>query len=47
MIAAQFHALFTAMMFGAVGAGLSLLFALFCPKQRGHKFSVIESKEHG
>jgi hypothetical protein len=47
MIAAQFRDLFTAMMFGAVGAGLSLLFALFLPETAGRKFSVIESKEHG
>jgi predicted MFS family arabinose efflux permease len=47
MIAAQLHDLFTAMMFGAMGASLSLLFALFLPETAGRKFSVIESKEHG
>jgi MFS family permease len=47
MIDAQLHDLFTAMMFGAVGAGLSLLFSLFLPETAGRKFSVIESKEHG
>jgi hypothetical protein len=35
MIAAQFHDLFTSMMFGAVGAGLNLLFALFVPRNSG------------
>jgi MFS family permease len=44
---AQLHDLFPAMMFGAVGAGLSLLFSLFLPETAGRKFSVIESKEHG
>lgn len=47
MIAAQFHEVFTAMMFGAVGTGLSLLFALLLPETAGRKFSVIDSKEHG
>jgi MFS family permease len=47
MIAAQFRDLFIAMMFGVVGAGLSLLFALFLPETARRKFSVIESKEHG
>jgi MFS family permease len=47
MIEAQLRDLFAAMMFGAVGAGLSLLFSLFLPETAGRKFSVIESKEHG
>jgi MFS family permease len=47
VLAAQFKDLFTAMMFGAVGAVLSLLFALFLPETAGRKFAVIESKEHG
>ena len=36
-----------AMMFGIVGAVLSLLFALFLPETAGRKFTVIEGKEHG
>jgi MFS family permease len=47
VLAAEFKDLFTAMMFGAVGAVLSLLFALFLPETAGRKFAVIESKEHG
>jgi hypothetical protein len=35
------------MMFGVVGALLSLMFALFLPETAGRKFSVIEGKEHG
>jgi MFS family permease len=47
VLAAEFKDLFTAMMFGAIGAVLSLLFALFLPETAGRKFAVIESKEHG
>jgi hypothetical protein len=39
--------LFTAMMFGAVGASPSLLFALLLPETAGRKVAVIEGKEHG
>jgi hypothetical protein len=41
VLAAEFKDPFTAMMFGAVGAVLSL------PETAGRKFAVIESKEHG
>jgi MFS family permease len=47
VLAAEFKDLFTAMMFGAVGAVLSLLFALFLPETAGRKFAVIEGKEQG
>jgi MFS family permease len=47
VLAAEFKDLFTAMMFGAVGAVLSLVFALFLPETAGRKFAVIESKEQG
>jgi hypothetical protein len=47
VIAAQLHDLFNAMMFGVVGAALSLLFALLLPETAGRKFAVIEGKEHG
>jgi MFS family permease len=47
LLAAQFHDLFTAMMFGIVGAVLSLVFALFLPETAGRKFAVIEGKEQG
>ena len=46
-IAAQLRDLFNAMMYGGVGAVLSLLFALFLPETAGRKFAVIEGKEHG
>jgi hypothetical protein len=35
------------MMFGAFGAVLSFVFALFLPETAGRKFAVIESKEQG
>jgi len=47
VIAAALGNLFNAMMFGIVGAVLSLLFALFLPETAGRKFAVIEGKEHG
>jgi hypothetical protein len=47
MIAAQIHDLFTATMFGAVGASPSLLFALLLPETVGRKVAVIEGKAHG
>ena len=47
VIAALLGNLFSAMMFGIVGAVLSLLFALFLPETAGRKFAVIEGKEHG
>jgi MFS family permease len=47
VLAASLGSLFGAMMFGLVGAALSLLFALFLPETAGRKFAVIESKEHG
>ena len=47
VIAALIGDLFNAMMFGIVGAVLSLLFALFLPETAGRKFAVIEGKEHG
>jgi hypothetical protein len=47
VIAALLGNLFNAMMFGIVGAVLSLLFALFLPETAGRKFAVIEGKEHG
>jgi MFS family permease len=47
VIAAELHDLFGAMMFGAVGAILSLLFALLLPETAGRSFAVIEGKEHG
>jgi MFS family permease len=45
VIAAQLRDLFTAMMFGIIGAILSLVFALFLPETAGRRFSVIEGKE--
>ncbi len=45
VIAGLLHDLFTAMMFGIVGAALSLVFALFLPETAGRKFAVIEGKE--
>jgi MFS family permease len=47
VLAAEFKDLFSAMMFGAIGAVLSLLFALFLPETAGRKFAVIESKDQG
>ena len=47
VIAALLGNLFNAMMFGIVGAVLSLLFALLLPETAGRKFAVIEGKEHG
>jgi MFS family permease len=47
VIAALLRDLFAAMMFGVIGAVLSLLFALFLPETAGRTFSVIEGKEHG
>ena len=47
VIAALLGNLFNAMMFGIIGAVLSLLFALFLPETAGRKFAVIEGKEHG
>jgi len=47
VIAALLHDLFAAMMFGVIGAVLSLLFALFLPETAGRTFTVIEGKEHG
>jgi hypothetical protein len=47
VIAALLQDLFKAMMFGVIGAVLSLLFALFLPETAGRKFAVIEGKEHG
>jgi MFS family permease len=47
VIAALLRDLFSAMMFGVIGAVLSLLFALFLPETAGRKFTVIEGKEHG
>jgi MFS family permease len=47
VIAALLHDLFAAMMFGVIGAALSLLFALFLPETAGRTFTVIEGKEHG
>jgi MFS family permease len=47
VIAALLHDLFAAMMFGVIGAVLSLLFALFLPETAGRTFAVIEGKEHG
>jgi len=47
LMAASLHDLFSAMMFGIVGAVLSLVFALFLPETAGRKFAVIEGKEHG
>ena len=47
LLAAYFHDLFTAMMFGIVGAVLCLVFALLLPETAGRKFAVIESKERG
>jgi MFS family permease len=45
VLAGYFHDLFTAMMFGVVGAVLCLVFALFLPETAGRRFAVIESKE--
>ncbi len=45
VIAAQLHDLFKAMMFGVIGAVLSLVFALFLPETAGRRFAVIEGKE--
>jgi hypothetical protein len=47
VIAALIGDLFLAMMFGVIGAVLSLLFALLLPETAGRKFAVIEGKEHG
>ena len=47
LLAAYFHDLFTAMMFGVVGSILVLTFALLLPETAGRKFAVIESKERG
>ena len=47
LLAAHYHDLFTAMMFGIIGAALCLLFALLLPETAGRKFAVIEGKEHG
>ena len=47
VIAALLQDLLKAMMFGVIGAVLSLLFALFLPETAGRKFAVIEGKEHG
>jgi len=47
VIAALLGNLFNAMMFGIIGAVLSLLFALLLPETAGRKFAVIESKERG
>jgi hypothetical protein len=47
VIAALLGDLFQAMMFGVIGAVLSLLFALLLPETAGRKFAIIESKEHG
>ena len=47
VIAVLLGNLFNAMMFGIVGAALSLLFALLLPETAGRKFAVIEGKEHG
>jgi MFS family permease len=47
VIAAQLHDLFAAMMFGGIGASLSLLFALQLPETAGRRFAVIEGKEQG
>jgi MFS family permease len=47
VIAALIGDLFQAMMFGVIGAVLSLLFALLLPETAGRKFAVIEGKEHG
>jgi MFS family permease len=45
LLAAHFHDLFTAMMFGIVGSALCLVFALMLPETAGRKFAVIEGKE--
>lgn len=47
VIAASIGDLFDAMMFGIVGAALSLTFALFLPETAGRRFAVIESKKQG
>src|SRR5215471_12747268 len=47
VIAALLGDLFQAMMYGVIGAVLSLLFALLLPETAGRKFAVIEGKEHG
>jgi MFS family permease len=47
VLAAQLHDLFSAMMFGVIGALLSLLFAQFLPETAGRKFAVIEGKDRG
>jgi len=47
LLAAHFGDLFSAMMFGVIGAILSLVFAIFLPETAGRKFAVIEGKEHG
>jgi MFS family permease len=47
VIAGYVGSLFGAMMFGIIGAALSLVFALFLPETAGRKFAVIEGKEHG
>jgi hypothetical protein len=47
VIVALLNDLFGAMMFGVIGAALSLLFALLLPETAGRKFAVIEGKEHG
>ena len=47
LLAAHFRDLFTAMMFGIVGAALCLVFALLLPETAGRTFAVIEGKEQG
>jgi MFS family permease len=47
LLAAYYHDLFDAMMFGIVGAMLCLTFALVLPETAGRKFAVIEGKERG
>jgi MFS family permease len=47
VIAASVGDLFKAMMFGVVGAALSLVFALLLPETAGRRFAVIEGKERG
>ena len=47
LLAAHFHNLFTAMMFGVVGSILCLIFALLLPETAGRKFAVIEGKDRG
>lgn len=47
LLAAYYHDLFTAMMFGIIGSVLCLVFASLLPETAGRKFAVIEGKEHG